>query len=81
MIPLGFQEGKRDKNSLFGRNDAGIGVVFPETTVNDGSTCHKIKPGDYAVVKVNIPSVTVDDFCKEILWRILYCHHQYFLPS
>ena len=47
-----FKSGKRDKATLFGRNDNGVGVVFPDSTLTDDVTSLSIKPGDYVIVKV-----------------------------
>lgn len=48
-------EGVSRKHSarFFGRNDAGLGVVFPNSDVLDGNTSRQPKAGDYVQVKID----------------------------
>ncbi|KAH3727812.1 mitochondrial tRNA methylthiotransferase CDK5RAP1-like isoform X2 [Dreissena polymorpha] len=45
-------ESKKGPGTLFGKNEAGIAVIFPATDVPHGSTVQTPVPGDYAVVKI-----------------------------
>ena len=49
-----LQVNKKNKNFLFGRNDRGIAVIFPDNEISDGSNRRPPKPGDYVQVKVNV---------------------------
>ncbi|KAL4233104.1 CDK5 regulatory subunit associated protein 1 [Mactra antiquata] len=43
---------KKDKQTLFGRNDNGLPVVIPDIEIYDGSSNRHIQSGDYVVTKV-----------------------------
>ncbi|XP_060583971.1 mitochondrial tRNA methylthiotransferase CDK5RAP1-like [Ruditapes philippinarum] len=43
---------KKDKNFLFGRNDAGLAVIFPDNEILDGNNNRQPKAGDYVDIKI-----------------------------
>lgn len=46
------QASKKDRRTMFGRNDTGLAVIFPDNEVIDGDTMRKTRPGDYVQIKV-----------------------------
>lgn len=51
-ITFFIQASKKHNGTLFGRNDTGLGVVFPESEVLDQDVQRKPKPGDYVQIQV-----------------------------
>lgn len=62
-----FQQSKKGAGTLFGRNDAGLAVVFPDTEVTAGEVTRKPRPGDYLKVKVMLPPL----HCRHVVLRLL----------
>ncbi|XP_053396427.1 mitochondrial tRNA methylthiotransferase CDK5RAP1-like isoform X2 [Mercenaria mercenaria] len=43
---------KKRRDTLFGRNDAGLAVIFPDSEVLDGNLARQPRPGDYVQIKI-----------------------------
>lgn len=52
LIIFFIQASKKHNGTLFGRNDAGLGVVFTESEILDGDVPRRPKPGDYVQIQV-----------------------------